>query len=253
MPEWQDNAIMLKSKKYGEKGSIVTLFTQHHGLWRGFMKQKQIRALQIGCILQTHWKAGTEDQLGYFNCEHIDMGVAYFWQNQYALAALTTACALINIMLPPQQENHALYNRFMVFLESIKQHNHDHADFIYYQACYIFFEFDLLKLCGFGFDWQRCALSDMSAHDMPLCYVSPKTGRAINNDVAQDQQRDKLLILPAFLLNYYLHHQQAESYGNKDIKDAFDLLEFFIKNYALPHQHQLFLQQRGLLVGFHTR
>ena len=36
MPKWKDKGIILKSEKHGEKGMILTVFTEEHGRYLGW-------------------------------------------------------------------------------------------------------------------------------------------------------------------------------------------------------------------------
>ena len=36
MPKWNDKGIILKSKKHGEKGAVLTIFTKEHGRYLGW-------------------------------------------------------------------------------------------------------------------------------------------------------------------------------------------------------------------------
>jgi DNA repair protein RecO (recombination protein O) len=61
---------------------------------------------------------------------------------------------------------------------------------------YVRWELALLRDLGFGLDLTTCAATGRSD---ALVYVSPRTGRAVS-EAAGEPYRDRLLPLPAFLL-----------------------------------------------------
>ena len=66
-----------------------------------------------------------------------------------------------------------------------------------WQASYVRWEVELLAELGFGLDLTCCAVTGASSG---LVYVSPRTGRAVSQE-AGAAWRDRLLVLPAFLLD----------------------------------------------------
>lgn len=247
---WQDAAIMLRSKLYGEKGAIITVFAQHHGIWSGYIHEKQARSLQVGSLIQARWQARDAEQLGIFQCEIIDIITARFLHKPKILAALSSACTITAMILPPHQENQDIFQRIIDFFsicdaaqDSIMNHHNIYQEYIY-------FEFDLLELSGFAFDWKECAISHVSAITQALCYVSPKTGRAINQQSYQQQlskHQRNLLPLPKFLLQYALHKECIKA-SQDDINNAFNLLGYFLQTYVLDNKNSDFPYHRALIL-----
>ena len=62
-------------------------------------------------------------------------------------------------------------------------------------SSYVFLELKLLRDVGFGLHLERCVVTGKTTM---LSYVSPRTGRAVCDEVAH-AYKDKLLPLPLFL------------------------------------------------------
>ena len=166
------------------------------------------------------------------------------------LAALSSACTITAMILPPHQENQDIFQRMIDFFsicdvakDDIMNHHNIYQEYIY-------FEFDLLELSGFAFDWKECANSHVSAITQALCYVSPKTGRAINQQSYQQQlskHQRNLLPLPKFLLQYALHKECIKA-SQGDINNAFNLLGYFLQTYVLDNKNSDFPYHRALIL-----
>jgi DNA repair protein RecO (recombination protein O) len=68
MPNWNDEAIILNVKEFGETSLLLTLFSKEHGKWSGLLKnsnnQSQKAVLQPGNIIKAEWYARIDEQLG---------------------------------------------------------------------------------------------------------------------------------------------------------------------------------------------
>ena len=91
----------------------------------------------------------------------------------------------------PEREPHS--GAFYAF-EALASALHDPE---IWPAVLVRFEAGLLQELGFGLDLSRCAVTG-SADD--LIWVSPRTGRAVSAS-AGEPYRDRLLVLPPFLLS----------------------------------------------------
>jgi DNA repair protein RecO (recombination protein O) len=92
-------------------------------------------------------------------------------------------------------------------------------------ADYVRFELMLLEDLGFGLDLTQCAVTGGQDN---LCFVSPKTGRAVSAGAAEPY-RDRLLKLPRFLT------PEDGTAPPNDLVDGFALTGFFLARVALEH------------------
>src|SRR5690606_865575 len=89
------------------------------------------------------------------------------------------------------------------------------------------FELGLLRDLGFGLTLGACGVTGQGDD---LCYVSPKTGRAVSSGAAAPY-RDRLLVLPPFLTR-----DGAVAASAEEISAGLALTEFFISRCLLdPH------------------
>ncbi len=207
---------------------VVRVLSHHHGVYAGVVKgahSKTNRGLyQPGNILTVTWQARLAEHIGMIKAEMVEPVAALVMQDAMKLAALTSACTLIETAMPERHPYPVLYKHLRIFL-----HHLLHADD--WQENYAKLELAILAESGFGLDLTECAATGRTDD---LIYVSPKSGRAVCRD-AGEPYKDKLLPLPDFLLHgsitplqkdeeilaglrlsgYFLEHWLAEPHGKK--------------------------------------
>ena len=191
MEQWTDQGIVLSARRHGEGGAVVALLTEEHGRHMGYvhgaMSSKKRGFLQVGSQVKAHWSARISDSLGTYSLEPeagLPDGVL---DDSLKLAALLSACSLCDTALPERESASGLYHGFLALL-AVLQSEH-------WGAAYVMWEISLLKELGFHLELDKCA----GGGDVDtLCYVSPKTGRAVSKAQAAPY-KDKLLELPLFL------------------------------------------------------
>lgn len=218
MPEWSDNALIVGIRKFAERDAVISFFSQNHGRCSGLVKgafsKRNAGDLQIGNLVKINWKARLEEHLGTVRVEPLTAYAANVWDDPVRLTALSCLCAMSSLL--PEREN--IPDFFQKTLEQIALLHFD-----YWEKRYALWEVDLLKVLGFGLDLSACAVT---GETRDLIYVSPRSGRAVSRQ-AGEPWRDKLLALPAFLLNDGL------STNTQEIKKALKLTGFFLENYVL--------------------
>ncbi len=189
--DWQDEGIILASRRHGEGGVILELMTcahgRHFGLVRGGRGRRYRPLLQPGNELSVTWRARLAEHLGVLHVELKQARAAELMENRLALAVFHTLAAHLHLI--PEREPHAgLYHGCHVIL--------DHIDAGYdIGALMVRFEVELLRELGIGLDLSRCAATGRTDD---LIYVSPRSGRAVSRE-AGAPYKAKLLPLPAFL------------------------------------------------------
>jgi DNA repair protein RecO (recombination protein O) len=163
---------------------------RHGGLVRGGASRTARSTFQEGNRLQLTWRARLEGQLGSFSAELLQPSAALIMEHPTRLAALRSACGLLEQALPDRDPHPDLYNLLCEFIDSLTTSGR-------WAERYVRFELALLAELGFGLDLTACAVTGVQEG---LLFVSPKSGRAVSAAGAGDYA-DRLLPLPAFLLS----------------------------------------------------
>lgn len=218
MPEWSDCGVVVNVRKYAETGAVVTFFTQEHGrhgaLCSSVFSKRNSGTFQIGNLVQIAWNARLEEHLGTAKVELLTPYAAAVLADAERLSVLASACALL-LLLPEREPNPDFFEKTVKLLAVLP--------FDGFLEAYARWEVDLLSALGFGLDLSACALTGKTSD---LCYVSPKSGRAVSRE-AGAPWADRLLVLPAFLTD---GEKSAEN--REEIKKALKLTGFFLENYG---------------------
>lgn len=189
--EWSDQGIVLSARPHGEGSAVATLLTREHGrhggLVMGGRSSRQRGTLETGTLVAARWRGRLAEHLGTFTLEPVKGYSAAWLDDPLVLAALTSACALVEAALPEHEPHPALFDGLLALFGLL--------DTPAWAEAYVRWELGLLAELGFGLDLDRCAVT--GANDY-LAYVSPRTGRAVSA-VAGEPYRDRLLPLPDFL------------------------------------------------------
>ncbi len=219
--DWSDNAIVLSTRKYGENDLLVSLLTENHGRYMGYVKgglsKSKSPIYQVGNIVNARWAARLEEQLGLFICE-LDASVSARYMSEAGkLNLIVSACAMAETSLPERAPIASFYHHLKDFLCGL-----DETCPIY---SYIKLEVCLLEELGYGLDFSCCAASGGTEN---LVYVSPKSGRAVSL-IAGEPYKNKLLPLPSFMLADNENNNQAEDVN--EIKKGFVLTGYFFERH----------------------
>ena len=193
--DWNDDAIVLSARKHGETSAIVSLLTRthgrHNGLVRGGVGRRARGLYQPGNKLRAHWRGRLADHLGAYTCEMAEALAANLLEDPLRLAALSAACAVTEAALPEREIHAPVFEGMEILLAALN--NADHST---WTTVYVKWEMGLLQELGFGLDLSQCAATGATEN---LSYISPKSGRAVSESAAEPY-RDKLLVLPPFLI-----------------------------------------------------
>ncbi|MBO43112.1 MAG: DNA repair protein RecO [Rhodospirillaceae bacterium] len=234
--EWEDEGYVLAVRRHGESSAIVSLLTAEHGrhagLVRGGQSRKNRGLLQPGNRVSVTWRARLEEHLGSFTLELQSSAVAAILNAPGRLAALSSAVTLIEQTLPERELSRGMFDMFNTLMDAL---DGDH-----WAATYVVWELNLMMEIGFGLDLSECAATGTTED---LIYVSPKSGRAVCR-AAGEAYKDKLLVLPAFLLG-------AEEASSLDIANGLALSGFFLERHVFgPRQRNLPDTRRRLAEKF---
>lgn len=238
--QWEDEAILLSARRHGEGSLVLQVFTPEHGrhggLVRGGASRSKQSTYQLGNHLALTWRARLPDQLGSITAELITPNAALVLDEPPRLAALTSACALIEKALPDRDPHPDLYNLLRQLIDILTTSGvwADH---------YVRFELALLADLGFGLDLSSCAVTGSDAN---LVYVSPRTGRAVSREGA-GEYADRLLPLPGFLL------AEAKPADVDDIRAGLKLAGFFLERHLFAALDRPVPEARQTLVDRFSR
>ncbi len=192
--EWWDEGVVLAARRHGERDAVLSLFTFEHGRHLGLVKggagRRQRPLLQSGNRLACRWRARLSEHLGLWTLEPLRLYAGALLDDPPALAAVGSACGLLEAGLAEREPHPRLYAALIALLDRIAAGAAD------WPERYVRFELLLLEELGFGLDLSACAITG-SRED--LAFVSPRSGRAVSRRAA-GAWAPRLLPLPAFLV-----------------------------------------------------
>jgi|ERR1043166_6995382 DNA repair protein RecO (recombination protein O) len=217
---WSEPAYILSFRAHGEHDAVVSLLTRGQGRYAGLVKGGQSRRhkghWQPGGFITASWRARLSEQLGNLTGEAQRDYAAALLESPLGLAALTSACTLLDSAVPERMPLPAIYDA----LANLLPLGPDEADL----ARYVWFEISVLQQLGYGLNLESCALT---GEKHGLAFVSPKTGRAVTR-IAAEPWAEKLLPLPRFLTETLIPDWA-------ELKQGLELTNYFIARNVAPH------------------
>ena len=138
-------------------------------------------------MVRARWRARVPEHLGTLTLEPIrSFGVALF-ERPGPLAALVSACALLEAGLAEHEPSPRVYQSGLALFAAL--------ELPVWAEAYVRWEVGFLAALGFGLDLTACAVTGETDD---LSHVSPRTGRAVSRAAAVPWG-DRLLVLPRFL------------------------------------------------------
>ena len=227
MPEWNDEGIILSAKKLGEKGLVVNILTEKHGRhvgWINMYNSKSISSnVQPGNLVKVFWKSRLIEQMGKFKIELISSISGKIFDERLKLQSLISLCSLLEKFLPERQNYSEIYIATRAFINLLVINEDDINN--QWLKGYVKWEIGLLSSIGYSLDLKQCAVTGSKNN---LCYVSPKTGKAVSKDGA-GKFAPKLLKLPFFLGGVEI--KELSIY--EDILIGLNITTYFFKNKLL--------------------
>ena len=217
MVEWEDRAIVLSARPYGENKLIVQLLTAERGRHAGLAygsARTQGAVLQTGNLVLARWRGRLAEQLGTVGCELSRAHAGHWLGDAPRLTGIAAGCAIVEASLPEREPHAPVFAGLETLLGSL--------DNPAWPASYVAFELALLADAGFGLDLTRCAATGATED---LIYVSPRTGRAVSR-TAGEPYAERLLVLPGFL-------RGDASLDSADIRAGLALTGYFMERHIL--------------------
>jgi DNA repair protein RecO (recombination protein O) len=237
--EWRDQGIILSLRKYGEFDAILEVLTRDHGKHAGIVKgglsRRQRGNIQPGNEVDVTWRGRLESHLGTYSVELKNARAVAFLYSSGKLAALNSCSSLLTIALAENEPHSLLLDGFIALLDTLEIADDDALNWV---PLLIKWELGLLSELGFGLNLESCAATGTTDN---LIYVSPKSGRAVSEDAGKPYQ-DKMLVLPAFLIN------TNEEVKQNDLIDGLHLTDFFMERHMLAPFGKKLPQARRMLL-----
>jgi DNA repair protein RecO (recombination protein O) len=228
--DWNDDGIVLSTRRHGESAAILECLTREHGrhlgLVRGGSSSKRRGDLQAGNLLHLRWRGRLSEHLGTFEFELDEAHAVHALDDACSLAAISAVAAVAAAVLPEREPHAPVFEALIVLLNAIRI-----GDPHIWAPVYVRWELGLLTELGFGLDLSRCAST--GTLDL-LDYVSPRSGRAVSRE-AGAPYASRLLRLPQFLLG-----TQAGGASTEEIMAGLTLTSHFLeKDVLAPHDKDM--------------
>jgi DNA repair protein RecO (recombination protein O) len=221
--DWQDQGLVLSTRRHGERDAILEVMTaghgRHLGLVRGGRSSRQAPALQPGNRVQLSWRARLEDHLGQFTAETLESRAGIVLTDPLALHTVMHLAALVRL-LPERSPHPAIFEASDAICTLL-------AEPALLAPIMIRFELMILSDLGFGLDLDQCAATGSAEN---LVYVSPKSGRAVSAE-AGAPWADRMLDLPPFLLTPWTREPAREPAPLAAIASGFRLAGYFLERH----------------------
>jgi DNA repair protein RecO (recombination protein O) len=227
--EWREEGILLSVRPHGETSVILDAFTRDHGRYQGVVRggasRKLAAVLQPGAQLDLTWKARLETHMGAFTVEPLKGRAAAVMGDRLTLSAMSSVLAVAAFALPERAPYPDLQLQTEALLDAL-------TEGVGWLPAYLDWEMALLAEMGFGLDLSACAVRGVNED---LCFVSPRSGRAVSRQGA-GAWADRLLPLPPVMLGgpadldgvrdgllttgHFLNQKLAPSLGDRPLPEA---------------------------------
>jgi len=187
----ETDGILINLRPFNERDCIAHIFTCDNGvlvgMLRGAVVAKRNKPLigQCGHVL---WNARLDSQLGVFHFESEKNLSAPLILNNDLLKIMNAVFGLIYTLIPERESYEHLYMRTIDLLSELSSANNPYD-------LYLKWETGFLSDLGYALDLTKCSGCGKTDN---LCYLSPKTGRAVCVDCGAPYI-DKLYKLPISL------------------------------------------------------
>jgi DNA repair protein RecO (recombination protein O) len=228
--EWNDDAIVLAARRLGDSSAVLETLTREHGRHLGLVRGGASRRLKSfllsGNTLSVVWRARLAEHLGGFAVELRQERAGALLERREALIGLNAFAEVARVVLPEREPHAPLFEAAEILLDAIAA-----SDFAHWGPLHARWESGVLDALGFGLDLTQCAATGATDD---LCYVSPKSGRAVSRK-AGEPYRGRLLELPAFLAD-----RRNGSATAAETAAALRLTGHFLRERVLlPHDRQV--------------
>lgn len=220
--EIKGDAIILKKIKFQERGLIISLLTQEHGVIKGLCKtyssKKEIKLFE-GDLVHFNWNARLKEHLGLLKLETLKQTFPNILNEKIRIHILQSTLGIVERVFKENDPIENIYSLTLSLLSSLV------TDDI--RTClekYVLFELTILQESGFGLDLSKCAATQTTNN---LIYISPRSGCAVSEE-AGEIYKNKLFSLPSFLKDSTI------SPTVREIFETLKITEHFFNKFLTP-------------------
>ena len=187
----ETSGILINLRPFSERDVVAHIFTRDNGVLVGMLRGGAVARKNkplVGQFGNVSWNARLDSQLGVFHFESEKNLSVQLLLNNDSLKCMNAAFALIYTLLPERESYENLYNETLRLLNDLANSKSPFD-------VYLNWEINLLRDLGYALDFSKCSGCQKTEN---LCYLSPKTGRAVCNECGAPYA-DKLYKLPITL------------------------------------------------------
>lgn len=215
----EETGLILKSSAFQESSLILKCFLANCGVVYGLYKKRpKSYDASPGNLVFARWTGRSSDNLGYYHIESLKSVFALISGSYKKILMLKSALEILNVILCERDPQQSLFAKSESFLAALCD---DDINILF--GRYVLFELNVLRESGFGLDLTRCCVT-MQKDD--LCFISPKTGRAVSRGAA-GKYADRLFKMP----NVFLYNNPEQS--KDDITNALLITGYFLEKNLL--------------------
>ena len=215
---WEDEGFLLQKRKFRENASIANFFTYKYGKISGIIyggtSRKLKNYLQVGNKLFLIHNSTKSNKSGYLKVEIMKAISPKYFDDKKRSFTLLSITELLNILLPESQSYKNIYKSLNNFIGNLDMKN--------WPYIYIFWELNLIKELGFGFNLEKTS---------------------INQDIISVNIDNTFYNIPKFIINETL----PEDYSNEIIlKSLFFTRSLLLNKFFIPN-NLFFPKSRNIL------
>ena len=181
---WDDIGFLVSKNRYNENSLISEIFTRDHGKVSGVIfggTSKKIRNyLQIGNKLYVNYNSKSENKIGYFKIEILQVLSPIYFDDIQKLSCMTTAMNLIKILTADYQSNRKIYDLIEKFYLILSSEN--------WLKNYIFWELELFKVIGYDLELKNLVKKELINNEIKYLVKSTKENKIVPNFLIEDNQ-----------------------------------------------------------------
>ena len=174
---WDDKGYLLSKNQYNENSIIAEIFTKDHGKIPGIIfgaTSKRIKNyLQIGNQLFINFNSKSENRIGHFKIEILNVFSPIYFDNPKKLNCILSSMNLIRILTAQSQSNISVYELINDFYHILKKSE--------WLKEYIFWELNLLSVLGYNLDLKNMVNKKIVNDNILYIVESSKEKKIIPN------------------------------------------------------------------------
>ena len=198
---WEDEGFILSKKKFRENAVLLNVFTQTHGKTVGIVyggtSRKIKNYLQIGNKIFIIHNSKNRNKLGYLKTEIMEAISPRYFNDKKKSYLLLSITDLLNSLLPDEESHKNIYLSLNNLISNLESKN--------WPILYSFWEINLIKELGFGFQTKKTDLSKdiVSLNIDNIIYKIPKF--IVNEEIPENFSDKTINQALAFTRNLLLN------------------------------------------------